>query len=71
MPKVFETTLEINLNALKHNFDFLKSKLQNNTLFLAVVKAFAYGSDASVLLIIFKKLGLTILLSPILAKGLS
>jgi len=94
MPKVFETTLEINLNALKHNFDFLKSKLQNNTLFLAVVKAFAYGSDASVianylqkigvdyfavayisegveLLIIFKKLGLTILLSPILAKGLN
>jgi len=46
MPKVHETTLEINLDALRHNFDFLKSKLQNNSLFLAVVKAFAYGSDA-------------------------
>ena len=46
MPKVSETTLEINLASLKHNFEYLKSKLQNNTLFLAVVKAFAYGSDA-------------------------
>ena len=46
MSKVLETTLEINLDALRHNFDFLKSKLQNNSLFLAVVKAFAYGSDA-------------------------
>ncbi len=49
MAKVSETTLEINLAALKHNFEFLKSKLQNNTLFLAVVKAFAYGSDAAVI----------------------
>ena len=49
MPKVTETTLEINLASLKHNFEFLKSKLQNNTLFLAVVKAFAYGSDAVVI----------------------
>ncbi len=49
MPKVTETTLEINLASLKHNFEFLKSKLQNNTLFLAVVKAFAYGSDAAVI----------------------
>ena len=48
MPKVSETTLEINLASLKHNFEYLKSKLQNNTLFLAVVKAFAYGSDASI-----------------------
>ena len=49
MPKVTETTLEINLASLKHNFEFLKSKLKNNTLFLAVVKAFAYGSDAVVI----------------------
>jgi len=48
MSKVSETTLEINLGALKSNFNFLKSKLQQNTLFLAVVKAFAYGSDAIV-----------------------
>ena len=48
MSKVSETTIEINLASLKHNFEYLKSKLQNNTLFLAVVKAFAYGSDASI-----------------------
>jgi alanine racemase len=47
MPKAQETVLEIDLKALKHNFEHLKSKLQNKTQFLAVVKAFAYGSDAS------------------------
>ncbi|WP_242157247.1 alanine racemase [Aestuariivivens sediminis] len=46
MPKAQETVLEIDLNALKHNVAHLKSKLQKNTKFLAVVKAFAYGSDA-------------------------
>ena len=46
MPKAQETTLEIDLKALKHNFEFIKSKLKNETKFLAVVKAFAYGSDA-------------------------
>ncbi len=47
MPKAQETLLEIDLKALKHNFEHLKSKLQQNTKFLAVVKAFAYGSDAN------------------------
>lgn len=46
MPKAQETVLEIDLKALKHNFEYLKSKLQNNTKFLAVVKAFGYGSDS-------------------------
>lgn len=46
MPKAQETLLEINLKDLKHNFDYLKSKLKPDTKFLAVVKAFAYGSDA-------------------------
>ena len=46
MPKAQETVLEIDLKALKHNFEYLKSKLQPSTKFLAVVKAFAYGSDA-------------------------
>ena len=47
MPKAQETVLEIDLKALKHNFKNLKSRLQPTTQFLAVVKAFAYGSDAS------------------------
>jgi alanine racemase len=46
MPKAQETVLEINRSALTHNYNYLKSKLQSNTKFLAVVKAFAYGSDA-------------------------
>ncbi len=46
MSKIQETVLEIDLNALKHNFEYLKSKLHNNTKILAVVKAFGYGTDA-------------------------
>ncbi|MFD1062662.1 alanine racemase [Winogradskyella litorisediminis] len=46
MAKAQQTVLEINLNALTHNFEYLKSKLNSETKFLAVVKAFAYGSDS-------------------------
>ena len=41
-----ETVLEIDLGALEHNYHFLKSRLNPDTKFLAVVKAFAYGSEA-------------------------
>ncbi len=47
MEKVHETVLEIDLNALTHNFHYLKSRTQPQTKILAVVKAFAYGSNAS------------------------
>jgi len=46
MSKTQETVLEIDLNKLKHNFEFIKSRLRPRTKILAVVKAFAYGSDA-------------------------
>ncbi len=49
MPKAQETVLEIDLNALKHNFEYIKSKLQKDTKILAVVKAFAYGSHAEII----------------------
>ncbi|WP_172915766.1 alanine racemase [Capnocytophaga canimorsus] len=42
---VQETTLEIRLDNLQHNVEFLKSKLKENTLFMAVVKAFSYGNN--------------------------
>ena len=45
MPKTAETILEINLNHLEHNYHYLRGKLQPETMFLGVVKAFAYGSD--------------------------
>lgn len=46
MPKAQETILELHFNALTHNYNYLKSKLKPETKFLAVVKAFAYGSDS-------------------------
>jgi len=46
MPKAQQTILEIDLKALTHNFEYLKSTLNSKTKFLAVVKAFAYGSNA-------------------------
>lgn len=46
MPKFRETVLEIDLNAVTHNFNYITSKLNPKTKILAVVKAFAYGSDA-------------------------
>ena len=47
MLKAQETVLEIDLKKLKHNFEYLKSRVNNGTKFLAVVKAFAYGNEAS------------------------
>jgi len=49
MSKIQETTLEIDLNKLKHNFEFIKRNLLNDTKVLAVVKAFAYGSDSEII----------------------
>jgi len=46
MSNTQETVLEIDLNALKHNLEFIKSKIKKNTKILAVVKAFGYGSDS-------------------------
>lgn len=46
MPKVTETVLEIDLNALGHNYRYLASKIKKDTKILAVVKAFGYGSES-------------------------
>jgi len=40
------TVLEIDANAVLHNLNYLKQKLDPKTKILAVVKAFGYGSDA-------------------------
>lgn len=39
------TVLEIKLSSIEHNLNFFRSKLQNSTKILAVVKASGYGSD--------------------------
>lgn len=46
MTKIRETTLEIDLQALAHNYSFLRAQLHPNTKFMAVIKAYAYGSSA-------------------------
>ncbi len=46
MQKASETVLEINLNALDHNYNYLRSKIKTKTKLLAVVKAFGYGSES-------------------------
>jgi len=45
MNKVGETTLILDLSNLEHNYNYLRSKILPSTKFMAVVKAFAYGSD--------------------------
>jgi len=42
--KTHETVLEINLNAISHNLNFYKSKLEPTTKIMVMVKAFGYGN---------------------------
>ncbi|UWX54852.1 alanine racemase [Maribacter litopenaei] len=57
MPRATETVLEIDLKSLEHNYHFLRSKLNQETKFLSVVKAFAYGSDAEKIALTLQDLG--------------
>jgi alanine racemase len=45
--RIHGTTLEINLNALTHNYNFYKSKIFPQTKIMVMVKAFAYGGGAA------------------------
>lgn len=45
MHKTRETQLEIDLGALAHNYQYLRSKLDKGVKFMGVVKAFGYGSE--------------------------
>lgn len=56
MPKAQETVLEIDLKALEHNYGYIKSKIRPNTKLMAVVKAFAYGSDSHIVAQYLEKL---------------
>ena len=42
--KVHETILEVNLNAIVHNFNYYRSKLRPDTKMVCMVKAFGYGA---------------------------
>ena len=45
--KVHGTVLEVNLDALIHNLNFYRSKLNPSTKVMVMVKAFAYGSGSA------------------------
>ena len=57
MAKAAETVLQIDLAALEHNYRYLRDQLKAQTKFLAVVKAFAYGSDAERIALKMEALG--------------
>ncbi|MDP4269183.1 MAG: bifunctional UDP-N-acetylmuramoyl-tripeptide:D-alanyl-D-alanine ligase/alanine racemase [Bacteroidota bacterium] len=44
--KVHETILEVNLDAIVHNFNFYRSKLKPTTKMVCMVKAFGYGAGS-------------------------
>lgn len=52
-----ETVLEIDLNALAHNYNYLLSQVPKETKFLAVIKAYAYGSHPVAVAKELEKLG--------------
>jgi Alr-MurF fusion protein len=45
--KVHGTVMEIDLDALVHNFNLVKSRVRRSTKVMVMVKAFAYGSGSS------------------------
>lgn len=49
------TVLEIKLSSIEHNLNFFRSKLENSTKILAVVKASGYGSDEVVVAQLLEK----------------
>ncbi|MDC0477532.1 alanine racemase [Flavobacteriaceae bacterium] len=56
MSKNQGTFIEVNLNSLQHNFNFIKSIISERTKVLAVVKAYAYGTEPSKIASFLEKL---------------
>jgi alanine racemase len=57
MKIIHETILEVNLDKLTNNFNYLKSKLKPDTKIIAVVKAYAYGHGDIAISNYLEKLG--------------
>ncbi|MBK5278587.1 MAG: bifunctional UDP-N-acetylmuramoyl-tripeptide:D-alanyl-D-alanine ligase/alanine racemase [Bacteroidia bacterium] len=45
--KIHETVMEIDLDAMVHNLNYIKSRLKASTKLMVMVKAFAYGSGSN------------------------
>ncbi|NDV14712.1 alanine racemase [Muricauda sp. TY007] len=69
MSKVGETTLVLDLSALEHNYNYLRSKIKPETKFLGVVKAFAYGSDMIAIAKKLEQLGVDYLAVAYVSEG--
>jgi len=52
-----QTYLEIDLKAIRHNINFYKSKLNDSTQLLCMVKASSYGSDAKTMGLFLEQIG--------------
>ncbi len=70
MEKLQETRLEIDLNALRFNFQVLKSHLKPETKIMGVVKAFAYGTDSVVIGKALQDLGVSYLAVAYIEEGI-
>ncbi len=71
MPKTPETVLEIDLNALAHNYGLLRSRLPPTTGLMGVVKAFAYGSESVAVARKLEQLGAAYLAVAFTAEGVA
>lgn len=71
MPKATETTLEINLSALTHNFNYIKSRIKPGVKLMGVVKAFAYGSDSCAIAKKLEQLGIDYLAVAYASEGVA
>lgn len=65
------TRLEIDLQALKHNFSYFKDLLQTETVVIAAVKANAYGTDAVTVAKHLEKLGVDYLAVVFTREGIA
>jgi len=65
------TVLEIDTNAIKYNLQYFRSRIQNNTKLLVVLKAFAYGSDSIAIAKILEKLNVDYLAVAYVDEGIA
>lgn len=71
MAKATETIIEIDLKALVHNYHFFRSKIEPETKFMAVVKAYAYGSDAQEIAVCLQRVGVDYFAVAYVSEGIS
>jgi alanine racemase len=71
MGKATQTQLEIDLNALDHNYRYLVSRLNTGTRVLGVVKAMGYGSHGTAIAQELEKLGVDYLAVAYVSEGVA